>query len=255
MCLWRRSQNLCQIAVSINLEYEEFARKAFTLNMKFKNAANSEITVEICISGAWVVGGDWNTVLLLNDRVGSTITFEEEQKNSGSFFTWSNKQEGDEKKIVAKPKPFRFFNMWVKADRFLDRVQEVWQEDIQGVPMFRIVKKLKKLKGSLKELNKEKNLDIEKRADESYHKLIQIQQQVHLDPSNQALYVLEDVAKQDYIALNKARLNFLHQKVKLEWLKKGDSNTRYFHVALKQRRNQNKVSRIRNLDGVWMEET
>lgn len=53
------------------------------------------------ISGAWVVGGDWNNVLHLNERVGSAITFDEvfdfrqclrncqlqEQKNFGSFYT------------------------------------------------------------------------------------------------------------------------------------------------------------------------
>ncbi|XP_048492374.1 uncharacterized protein LOC125493253 [Beta vulgaris subsp. vulgaris] len=261
------------------------------------------------VNEAWVVGGDFNNVLHLNERIGSAITLEEvmefqqclrtcslqEQTNTGPFYTWSNKQEGDDRvfsridRIVVndrwmevfpdsvsmffpesisdhcpclvkllstshnKPKPFRFFNMWTQSDRFISKVQEVWQEDVSGVPMFRIVRKLKKLKKSLKELNRDKFADIEKQADEAYTKLLQAQQQVHEDPLNKQLYVLEEGARKEYLALNKARLSFLQQKVKQEWIKNGDANTGYFHACIKQRRCQNKVCRIKNSDGEWKE--
>ena len=75
--------------------------------------------------------------------------------------------------------------------------------------MYRIMRKLKKLKKSLKELNRDKFADIETRADEAYKKLLQVQQQVHQDSLNQQLYGLEEAARAEYLTLNKARLCFL----------------------------------------------
>ncbi|XP_048493226.1 uncharacterized protein LOC125493756 [Beta vulgaris subsp. vulgaris] len=262
------------------------------------------------VTGAWLVGGDFNNVLHLNERIGSPVTLDEvmdfrqclrncelqEQVTVGPFFTWSNKQEGCDrvfsridrvvvnekwmeqypnaetlflpenisdhcpclikldKRVINKPKPFRFFNMWTEATSFMERVQVGWEERIQGTPMFIVVKKLKGLKRGLKELNKERFADVENAADEAYKKLIGIQQQIHQDPRNAQLHRIEGDAKDEYLALNKARLSFLQQKVKQQWVKKGDSNTAYFHSCLKQRRIQNKVSRIKNLAGSWQEE-
>ncbi|XP_057246771.1 uncharacterized protein LOC130589518 [Beta vulgaris subsp. vulgaris] len=261
------------------------------------------------VTGAWLVGGDFNNVLHLNERIGSPVTLDEvmefrqclrncelqEQVNVGPFFTWSNKQEGCDrvfsridrvvvnekwmeqypnaetlflpenisdhcpclikldKRVINKPKPFRFFNMWTEATSFMERVQAGWEERIQGTPMFIVVKKLKGLKRGLKELNKERFADVENAADEAYKKLIGIQQQIHQDPRNAQLHRIEGEAKDEYLALNKARLSFLQQKVKQQWVKNGDSNTAYFHSCLKQRRIQNKVSRIKNLAGSWQE--
>lgn len=66
-----------------------------------------------------------------------------------------------------KPKAFRFFNMWYKALDFLDIVKESWQKRIQGVSMYQFVLKLKKMKKSLKELNKKKFANIENVDDEA----------------------------------------------------------------------------------------
>lgn len=68
------------------------------------------------------------------------------------------------------------------------KTQEVCQENIQGVPMFRIVTKVKKLKNVLKDLNKEKFVDVENVVDEAYKVLLLVQQQVHGDPQNIQLH-------------------------------------------------------------------
>lgn len=64
--------------------------------------------IKSTITGAWMVGGDFNNVLNLTGRIGSPVTLNEVEKfrdclgdcelvdmaTSGSFFTWNNKQEG-----------------------------------------------------------------------------------------------------------------------------------------------------------------
>lgn len=46
-----------------------------------------------------------------------------------------------------------FFNMWVDYEKFLSLVEKVWKRDIYGSPMFKLVIKLKILKGELRNLN------------------------------------------------------------------------------------------------------
>lgn len=65
--------------------------------------------------------------------------------------------------------------MWTNSESFISRVQEVWQEYIQGVSMFKTATKLKRLKKSLKELNRDKFADIDTKADEAYKNLMQVQ--------------------------------------------------------------------------------
>lgn len=48
---------------------------------------------------------------------------------------------------------YKFFNMWVDYEKFLSLVEKVWKRDIYGSPMFRLVIKLKILKGELRNLN------------------------------------------------------------------------------------------------------
>lgn len=63
------------------------------------------------VIGAWVIGGDFKNVLNMNERIGSAISLEEisefrqgirdcclhDVAMSGSFSTWLNEQEGEDK--------------------------------------------------------------------------------------------------------------------------------------------------------------
>lgn len=68
--------------------------------------------------------------------------------------------------------------------------------------------------------------------------MISIQKQLQGDLTNHDLQSKEAEARKKYLELNQARMAFLHEKVKCEWLKEGDSNTAYFHACLKKRRAQ-----------------
>lgn len=105
-------------------------------------------------------------------------------KQAGRYFTWTNKQDGENRvfskldrvmanagwlskyenaiitflpegecdhcpgvlcvhKEVEGKRPFRFYNMWVTGDGFLDIVKEVWQRPMSGCPMFKVTQKVK----------------------------------------------------------------------------------------------------------------
>ncbi|KAI5312027.1 hypothetical protein L3X38_041200 [Prunus dulcis] len=44
--------------------------------------------------------------------------------------------------------------------------------------------------------------------------------------------------------------SFWKQRLKIQWLKMGDSNTAFFHHSTLQRRRRNRVSRIKGVNGV-----
>lgn len=52
-------------------------------------------------------------------------------------------------------------NMWTKAPEFDGIIQEVWLNQVQEVPMYRVIKKLKCLKPKWKILNKKRYFDVE----------------------------------------------------------------------------------------------
>ncbi|XP_074283217.1 uncharacterized protein LOC141607766 [Silene latifolia] len=144
---------------------------------------------------------------------------------------------------------FKYMNMWSKAPEFLETVKHVWNQQIIGTTMFRMVKKLKALKGDLKNLNRSCFSDVESRASQANLYLETIQLQLANDHDRPDLINLELQALKEVNYWNKARDSFLQQKAKTQWLKDGDSNTAYFHSAIKSRCLRNKIVQIEDRKG------
>ncbi|XP_074314279.1 uncharacterized protein LOC141649489 [Silene latifolia] len=144
---------------------------------------------------------------------------------------------------------FKFFNMWTQAPSFIKIVQEGWQEVFYGQKMFIVVKKLKHLKSKLKELTKECYFDIENNACIAEKELNDIQLQLDTDPRNESFIREEIKLAAELRDLNLARESFLKQKAKTQWLEHGDSNTAYFHGAIKKRCSINKITQTEDQNG------
>ncbi|XP_024195894.1 uncharacterized protein LOC112199065 [Rosa chinensis] len=46
---------------------------------------------------------------------------------------------------------------------------------------------------------------------------------------------------------------FWHQRSRISWLKLGDNNTKFFHQSATQRRQRNRILRLRNANGLWLD--
>ncbi|XP_048502930.2 uncharacterized protein LOC125498714 [Beta vulgaris subsp. vulgaris] len=109
-----------------------------------------------------------------------------------------------------KKKPFRFFNMWCKAESFHSTVRRICERRIDGTNMFQIVSKLKMLKQDLKQLNvTQKNL--------------------HSHPEDNTLRATEKEVREAYNLAHRNYVSFLSQKAKIRWIQEGDDNTKTFH--------------------------
>ncbi|XP_039161739.1 uncharacterized protein LOC104455464 [Eucalyptus grandis] len=99
-------------------------------------------------------------------------------------------------------KPFKYFDFWVEHPDFHSTVLQVWDSQVWGVPMFKLVSKLKLLKSRLKDLNLEAFSDISLRTLEAREALRSTQHLLQLDPENIPLAELEKGQRRAFIDLH-----------------------------------------------------
>ncbi|XP_071729357.1 uncharacterized protein [Rutidosis leptorrhynchoides] len=150
--------------------------------------------------------------------------------------------------IIHKPKSFRFMNYTADKPEFLAVVECGWAKVVHGVPMFRVVKKLKALKKDLNRLNWQHG-NIFTKVKELKGKLKLCQVEVDAHPIDRARKVEAVKVLNAYKEASKDELNILKQKVRLKWLEDGDKNSKYFHGILKARKSKNRVESICNEQG------
>nr|GFC21014.1 hypothetical protein [Tanacetum cinerariifolium] len=110
--------------------------------------------------------------------------------------------------------------------------------------MYRLVKKLKKLKRPLNKLNWNQGNVYEK-----VRKLKEIlkkdQEVVDKNPSDINAKVKAAQTLNELIKASSDEINLLYQKEKIKWIKDGDKNTTFFH-SIKVKRNKNRDESIRD---------
>ncbi|XP_074305397.1 uncharacterized protein LOC141640525 [Silene latifolia] len=242
---------------------------AFNDGLERRDLWKKLILIHGAVTGPWVVAGDFNTVITPVERLGGNTKQSDiddfidcpatceltDINTTGAFYTWTNKQEAqtrpvsDSQLTVTRKTNFKYFNMWSKASSFLTTVQEEWQKIYEGYPMYCITRKLKALKGRLKELNKECFSDVENAAILAEQSVLKIQGALIDDPLNAELIQEEITALKYFKVLNDARQSYLRQKAKTQWLEDGDANSAYFHGAIKKRCSINKVTQIEDHKG------
>ncbi|XP_060190365.1 uncharacterized protein LOC132619488 [Lycium barbarum] len=144
---------------------------------------------------------------------------------------------------------FKYFNMWSLVPKYKEKVKASWDARIQGRKMFQVVGKLNRLKNVFYKLNTERFSEIEKQADKASEELTQCQILIQQDPRNGTLIEQEIKLHKECIKLNTTREAFLRQRSKVQWLKEGDQNTRFYHSVIKARRTHNRIFSNKTADG------
>ncbi|XP_062093575.1 uncharacterized protein LOC133799589 [Humulus lupulus] len=178
------------------------------------------------ISGPWLILGDFNDILSAEERIGGKY----KQVNSGAF-----------KECVE--------SCGVEDEG----LKAIWKERDTSTPMSQLVKKLKRVKQLLKEMNKSEIGDIQAANALCYQAMIDSQIALQQKPYDKDLITQEKEVRARYNATNKRYLSFLYQKAKVQWLKEGDDNTNFFHKSIKMRRAENRIYAIQDMDGVWVD--
>ncbi|XP_010431231.1 PREDICTED: uncharacterized protein LOC104715533 [Camelina sativa] len=132
---------------------------------------------------------------------------------------------------------------------FIPRLLSFWHTlQIQGSAKYSLAKKLKALKGELRDLNREHFSDLENRTREAQEALTHCQVLLLHNPLLIAA-AQEKQAYKKWLTLTTAEEKFLFQRARIKWFECGDLNTAYFHRMVATRRASNQIHYLVNEQG------
>eukprot|EP00253_Pinus_taeda_P007220 PITA_07220 len=148
-------------------------------------------------------------------------------------------------------KPFRFEKFWLQHPNFVKKLEKWWREplNIKGTRMFKLQSKLKHIKSKIKQWNATKfgNIFQEKSIIES--KL----EHIHKTWTSGNISEVSKVQKKDLMAqwllCCKHEETLWRQKSRVQWLKEGEQNTKFFHRSTLDYRSANKILKLKNEAG------
>ncbi|GKV39565.1 hypothetical protein SLEP1_g47323 [Rubroshorea leprosula] len=152
------------------------------------------------------------------------------------------------------PKPFRVLDAWQQHPEFKRVVEEQWNAmAVDGYAGFRCKQKLKMLKEFLREWNKGVFGDIEAHFERAAAKVASV------DMKNEDFTLEEDEVHerqegfQEIWDILRKREALWRQKLRSNWVKLGDANTRFFHKIANGRKACNGIVGL-SCDRQWVEE-
>ncbi|KAJ9541829.1 hypothetical protein OSB04_028335 [Centaurea solstitialis] len=146
---------------------------------------------------------------------------------------------------------FKFDNFLVQDARFLQIVKEGWKVHVEGTFMFRLTSKLKNLKKPLRRLRSSYG-NLTERTIRLKHELDVVQLAIDFDPSNGVLREDLEHLRDAYQQACWMDLSTVRQRAKVKWLMEADSNTKYFHHVLKEKRNLQHYYAVSNGEGDYV---
>ncbi|XP_059623206.1 uncharacterized protein LOC132266370 [Cornus florida] len=140
---------------------------------------------------------------------------------------------------------FRFENMWLRDEGFLERVRSWWAGfGGIGTPSHLLAGHLRRLKGSIKIWNKEVFGNLVWRKNQVLAEIADIDRMEGQGDLADALKVRRAECKAEFAEIAIMEEISWRQKSKALWLKEGDSNTNFFHRLANAHKRGNHIGRI-----------
>ncbi|KAJ6333872.1 hypothetical protein OIU78_010889 [Salix suchowensis] len=144
---------------------------------------------------------------------------------------------------------FKFLNQWAKHEDFLDIVRCVWNQRIVGNPLFQFTTKLSMLKIQFGRKHQHSTSHIAYRVFRAKGAWEEAQRLLDSEPSNVGYKSAERYLAEDYMNLCKEEEAFFRQRSRVQWLKLGDQNTKFFHRSLIHRTARNSIGKLQDANG------
>ncbi|XP_059301933.1 uncharacterized protein LOC132053854 [Lycium ferocissimum] len=225
----------------------------------------------------WCVGGDFSVILHPEEKIGGLPHRNAECYDfyecidscgmvdigySGSNYTCSNTVKhlsrvgSDHRPLflrckndqVGGIKYFKFLEFWTSQEDFLDVVRSDWNLPIDGNPMWRFHQKLKRLGRRLATWSRNEIGDVHENA-EVWENKMQILEDLDMEARTENSREELNRGHAEYMSWSNKQDGILKQKSQVIWFEEGDSNTKYFHIVIRDRRRKLKLERIKNNRG------
>jgi hypothetical protein len=149
---------------------------------------------------------------------------------------------------------FKFENMWLKLEGFVDLVQGWWSGySFIGSPSRVLARKLKALKGDLKSWNKSTFGDVGLKKNWAMGDILRLDEKEFQGVLSHAERLLREDLKIEVDRLAHLEEVSWRQKSRVLYLKEGDNNTKFFHKMANSHRRRNQIKCI-EVDGTRFEE-
>ncbi|KAF5459634.1 hypothetical protein F2P56_019568, partial [Juglans regia] len=178
----------------------------------------------------WCIGGDFNVVRFPSE------SFRRRRVRPASV-EFSEYCGG----IHSGRRYFKFENMWLKSEGFVERVKQWWiSYQFNGTPSFIFANKLKALKRDLKEWNKQSFGDIRENNNIKWLEIQELDRLQEVRPLSEEEQLQRTVLVADLERIILQEEMSWRQKSRALWLREGDRSTKFFHsIANSHRRNNN----------------
>ena len=147
--------------------------------------------------------------------------------------------------IQRRRRPFRFENMWLMAEGFVEQVRSWWESyQVEGTPSFVFASKLKALKADLKKWNETVFGHVNAQKQNLLAGLRELDGVADLRPLSD-----EEKGKRELLTTNLEKVILMdeicwRQKSRALWLKEGDKNSKFFHCLANSHRNTNTIGKL-----------
>lgn len=142
-------------------------------------------------------------------------------------------------------RPFRFLAAWMEHRDFTRVIEENWRTDI-NVPA-----SLDVLKEALTDWNKNVFGNIFARKKKLLRRLAGAQRALSTSPTAGLIKLEEKLKRELNVVLQQEELLWM-QKSRVQWLRAGDKNTRFFHTSTLIRRRRSRIEALRDSQGAWI---
>jgi hypothetical protein len=155
---------------------------------------------------------------------------------------------GTKRKIKSQ---FKFLNSTADLDGFLHVVATSWHREIIGRPMYVLWKKLQRQQPILKDISKPLS-DVKGEITNAREKLRKAQTDLGMDRMNVDKIDAVKQCNDDLLNWQEVEEKILQQKSKLDWLKLGDGNNRYFYASIKTKTTLKSINVLQKEDGTQL---
>jgi hypothetical protein len=149
---------------------------------------------------------------------------------------------------------FKFENMWLKSEGFVDKVQGWWSTySFKGPPSRVLARKLKALKEDLKTWNRNVFGDVSLKKNRAMDDILKLDEKEHQGYLSREDRLQREVLKGEVDSLAHLEEVSWRQKSRVLWLREGDNNTKFFHKMANSHRRRNQIKCI-EVEGIRYEE-
>eukprot|EP00253_Pinus_taeda_P004972 PITA_04972 len=160
---------------------------------------------------------------------------------------WPIRLEVDIKKNCGR-RPFRFESFWLRDPGFIKKMEEWWtQSSAQGKgKMHTFQLKLKELKGKIKQWNNEEFGNILEEKQKLEGEMESLQQKIIIEGRTEESIREEGIIPGKLEERQKQEEVLWRQNSRIKWLREGERNNKFFHQAMIQHRQRNRILSIKD---------